>query len=347
MKNASTRIWTHFILTILALGLPSVACAQLTFNSIVVFGTSLTDPGNSYALLAHPVAGLNLESNVSQNMPPYDTLDESLIPSAPYAKGGHHLSNGATWVEQFAQGRGLTACAGPAFQSDSSRARNYAVGGARVTNYPGRVNLPQQVQAFLDDVGHIAPADTLYAIEIGNNDIRDALVRFFEVYQSTGDQVQATAAANAVITEALNGIAGNIQALYYSGARKFLVWNAARLDLVPAVRALGPQATAVAGGLTNGFNQGLAQDVLGPLGALPDIEIAHLDIALLMTTIFEAPGDFGLANVTDPCVTPNIPPFTCQHPDVFFFWDGIHPTKAVHAIIAQQAAGVLSRYPNP
>jgi phospholipase/lecithinase/hemolysin len=355
VKNTSFGIWTRFILALLVVGLPSLASAQLTFSSIVVFGTSLSDPGNAFTLLAHPVAGLNLDSNVSQNKPPYDTLDESLIPSAPYAKGGHHFSNGATWIEQFAQGRGLAAYVGPAFQSNSRKARNYAVGGARATDYPDRVNLPQQVETFLDDVNHAAPVDALYAIEIGNNDIRDALVHFFTVFQtvlqSTGnvDQAtaEATAAANIVLTNALNGIAGNIQALYNSGARKFLVWNAARIDLVPAVRALGPEAMYVAGNLTDGFNEGLANNVLAPLSGLYGIQIAQLDISSKMATIIGSPSDFGLTNVTSPCVTPNIPPFTCKQPDNYFFWDGIHPTKAIHTIIDQEAADVLAGYASP
>ena len=347
MKNASIGIWTRFILAILVFGLPSMASAQLKFSSIVIFGTSLSDPGNAFSLLAHPIAGLSLESNVSQNKPPYDTLDESLIPSAPYAKGGHHFSNGATWIEQFALGRGLAADVGPAFQSNSRKARNYAVGGARATNFPDRVNLPQQVQFFLDDVGQTAPADALYVIEIGNNDIRDALVQFSVVFQATGDQAQAIGAANDVISNALNGIASNIQELYTSGARKFLVWNAARIDLLPAVRALGSGATSVAHGLTDGFNLGLANNVLASLSALQGIQIAKLDIALKMATIIASPSDFGLTNVTNPCVMPNTPPFTCKQPDNFFFWDGIHPTKAVHAIINQQAVDVLANYPNP
>lgn len=347
MQNKSIRNLMRIILTILVLCLPSIANAQLTFNSIVVFGTSLSDPGNSFSLLAHPIEGMNLESNVSQNKPPYDTLDESLIPSAPYAKGGHHFSNGATWIEQYAQARGFAADVGAAFQSNSPKARNYAVGGARATDYPARVNLPQQVQAFLNDVGQMPPADALYVIEIGNNDLRDALVAFLTVYQTTQDQAQAEAAANAVMTNALNSIASNIQTLYTLGAKKFLVMNAARIDLVPAVTALGPLATGVAASLTNGFNQGLAQNVLGALSGLPGIQIAHLDIASLMTSIIQAPGDYGLTNVTDPCVTPNTPPFTCKQPDHYFFWDGIHPTKVVHAIVSQKLAAVLANYPNP
>ena len=60
------------------------------------------------------------------------------------------------------------------------------------------------------------------------------------------------------------------------------------------------------------------------------------------TTSSRTPDAFGLTDVTSACVTPNIPPFTCQSPDEFLFWDGIHPSNAVHAIIANEAALVLA-----
>ena len=349
MTNVLRQKWVQIIVAVLVLALPGVASANMIFGSIVVFGTSLSDPGNAFTLLAHPPAGQSVAGNVSQNKPPYDTLDESLVPSAPYAKGGHHFSNGATWIEQFAQGRGLAAYVQPAFQSTSGKARNYAVGGARATQFPNTVNLPQQVQTFLQDVNQTAPSDALYVIEMGSNDLRDALVTFFTVYQATGSQSQAAAAANAIVTNALNGIAQSIQTLYTSGARKFLVWNAPRIELTPAVRALGPGAGIVARNLVDGFNQGLAQNVLSSaaLGSLPGIQIAEMDISGQMVVIIQTPGNFGLTDVTDPCVTPNMPPFTCQQPDDYFFWDGIHPTKAVHALIAQLAVGTLAQYPGP
>ncbi|WP_026296003.1 SGNH/GDSL hydrolase family protein [Aromatoleum toluclasticum] len=349
MKN-KLGTWTRLLSAALVLALPGFASAQLEFSNVVVFGTSISDPGNGFALLTHPVEGLNLDSTVPQTTPPhYEGLDETLVPSAPYAKGGHHLSNGPTWIEQYAVGHGFARDVGPAFQ-DRGKASNYAVAGARAVDFPGRVNLPDQVQVFLQDVGNNAPADALYAVEIGSNDVRDALVAFASTLQDTHDLAQATEAAQAVISNALNSIASHMQTLYFVGARKFLVVNAPRLDLVPAVRFVEqfvPGTATLAFSLTQAFNQALSQNVLDPLAGLPDIQIARMDIATQMTTIVTAPSSFALTNVTDPCVTPNVPPYTCLQPDSYFFWDGIHPTKAVHGIFAQQAAGILTRYPAP
>jgi phospholipase/lecithinase/hemolysin len=40
-------------------------------------------------------------------------------------------------------------------------------------------------------------------------------------------------------------------------------------------------------------------------------------------------------------VTPNVAPFRCYDADAFLFWDGIHPTKAGHAILARETASVV------
>jgi outer membrane lipase/esterase len=90
--------------------------------------------------------------------------------------------------------------------------------------------------------------------------------------------------------------------------------------------------------LTDDFNDGL-DDIIASLSA--GAEVAVLDVFGTVNQLITTPFLFGLTNVVDACVTPNVPPFSCKRPDEFLFWDGIHPTKAVHAIFAAEAANVL------
>ena len=40
-------------------------------------------------------------------------------------------------------------------------------------------------------------------------------------------------------------------------------------------------------------------------------------------------------------LTPDDPPFVCLNPDEYLFRDSFHPTRATHAIIAEQVAALL------
>jgi phospholipase/lecithinase/hemolysin len=320
MNPESFKRWTLMSLLALLVMVPSLVEAEVSFSRIVVFGTSLSDSGNAFALTGQA------------STPPYDSLDPFLVPDAPYAKGGHHLSNGATWVEQFARPLGLAGSVRPAFQSSNPNATNYAVGAARARE-AGFNDLSDQVSMFLSDFGGVAPSDALYVIEMGSNDVRDALVAL----GSGGD-------AGAIINAAIGAIGDSITALYAAGARNFIVANVPNLGLLPAVRILdgiSPGSAAAAGLLSQSFNLAL-NTLLGFLSGLPDIEIAVLDIFQVVNALVATPEAFGLTEVQQACVTPNIPPFACQNPDEFLFWDGIHPTEAVHGIFAQEAAAVLN-----
>ena len=303
----------------LAFGFTVLTAAQPTFTRIVVFGASLSDSGNAFALRG------------GRNTPPDYDVDLFLVPSSPYDRGGHHFSNGATWIEQFARVRGLAGSVRPAFASSDSGATNFAVGGARAHEDGINLNLTAQVDEFLQRLGGVAPSDALYVVEMGGNDIRDALV----VFAGGGD-------GGPILVEANTRIADNLFALYLAGARRFLVWRAPDVGLAPAVTALGPQASGLATFLSGQFNDGLDTVVAG-LSALPGITIVRLDAFKLLNDIVSAPAAFGLANATLPCVTPNVAPFFCQQPDAYLFWDGIHPTSAGHAILAQEAARVLGQ----
>jgi outer membrane lipase/esterase len=296
------------------------ATAQTPYDRIVVFGTSLSDSGNAFALWG------------ATNTPPDYLVDPLLVPSAPYARGGLHFSNGPTWVEQFARSVGLAGSVRPAFGSNS-QATNYAVGAARAREDGINVNLPAQLNAFLEQSGGVAPSSALYVIEMGSNDVRDAFV----TYSRGGD-------GGAVLRAANVSIAASIQRLYAAGARTFLVWRVPDIGLTPALRTLdrlNPGAAQFAGLVTQGFNAGL-DGVVAQLSGLPGIDILRLDAYGLVRQLVNRASDFGLTNVTDACLTPNVAPFSCDRADEFLFWDGIHPTKAVHGITAQEAALAIS-----
>ena len=301
-----------------SVGMPGLSGQERApYSGIVVFGTSLSDSGNAFALRG------------GTSTPPDYGLDPLLVPSAPYARGGHHFSNGATWVEQFARSIGLAGSVRPAFASANPKATNYAVGAARARDDGINVNLPAQLDAFLQQYGGDAPSDGLYVIEMGSNDVRDAFVAF------------ASGGNGSAILQAANvSIATSIQTLHAAGARRFLVWRTPNIGVTPALRTLdqlNPGAAQLATLVTQGFNAGL-DGVVAQLRALPGIDIARLDAYALVNDLVARPGAFGLTNVTQACVTPTIAPYTCDRPDEFLFWDGIHPTTAVHAITAQEAA---------
>src|SRR3954467_4049420 len=104
--------WIFASLLACALLASGSAGAQQPFERIVVFGDSLSDPGNAFALGA------------GQSTPPDWGVDALLVPAAPYAIGGHHFSNGPSWVEQLARPVGLAQSVRPALAGGP--ATNYA-----------------------------------------------------------------------------------------------------------------------------------------------------------------------------------------------------------------------------
>ena len=304
------------------------------YSSLAVFGTSLSDSGNAFALRG------------GTSTPPDYDLNPLLIPNAPYTRGGHHFSDGATWVEQFARSLGLAGTVRPAYGSDSPLATNYAVGAARACDAPGNenVNLADQVAEFLADSSGVAPSDALYVIEMGGNDLRDAIAAALGVLQRGGTFQQAVQTAAPILACAQQAIQTAIVTLQQAGAKHFLVWTAPNLGLTPAIRSLGPGGMQVATFLTTLFNTQMLLPMVEAVDqASADIDVAVLDAFTLLREISANPVNFGLTNTTTACVTPNAEPFFCQAVDEYLFWDGIHPTRAAHALVAHEAARVLAQ----
>jgi phospholipase/lecithinase/hemolysin len=287
--------------------LPAAATADTDYDRLVVFGDSLSDPGNAYVL-----TGMSL-------VPPYTDL----IPDHPYARGGHHLSNGSTWIEQLATQMQLVQSVGPALRVPGVFS-NYAIDRTRacpLSPSPSHIDLSTQVGMFLGEFG-TAPSDALYVLFAGANDVRDALAN----------------QDPEIIECALSLIYVNLMALIDAGARTFLVANVPNLGLVPAVAMLGEDIRTAATEVSYFFNLQL-EGILSGIEEASDGQVSfyRLDTFNLITQVSINPPDL---NVTDSCID-IFAGTVCAAANDYLFWDGIHPTVTGHALIAEEAASVL------
>lgn len=324
-KRILKQLWQRAVLVVLLpFSLVSSAFGQ-PFTGMVVFGDSLSDPGNHF-----------IEFGVAARQP------FAPIPEASYDIGGHHFSNGATWAEQVATALHMPNSGGPALRAPGVFT-NYAVGRARARQcatvlaacpggqYPfGVVDLDFELNRFLTDFAGSAPPADLYVLWIGANDLDDAL---------TALQTDNTGATSmAIIKAAVASEATSLQELYAAGARTFLIPGAVNFALTPLVRSLGPLAQFVAAQFAAGYDAGLDQ-VIAALSALAGIKFIRFDGNAVIAQIEATPGAFGISNALAPCLTFGvIGNAICATPNTYLFWDGIHPTTTGHSFVA---AGVL------
>ena len=62
----------------------------------------------------------------------------------------------------------------------------------------------------------------------------------------------------------------------------------------------------------------------------------------LITDAVDNLGAFGFVNVEDACLTTVVyAGAVCKSPDCYLFWDGIHPTKMGHELLADAVLAAL------
>jgi phospholipase/lecithinase/hemolysin len=318
MPRQFARVLATVVALFLLLATPTASLATDPVRRFIIFGDSLSDPGN-YFLAFHQVS-----------LRPFEP-----VPDAPYAIGGLHFSNGRTWAERLTNDLHLTTSGLPALLEPRAFT-NYAVGRARARAdapvFPF-FDIATQVDRFLTDFGGHAPTKALYVIWIGANDLGDALL----TASGGGDPTP-------VITEAVLATGAAIGTLYAAGARRFLIFNLPNLALTPFVHTQGPVAEFVADSLSTAYNDALTQalDDLENL-QLPGLELIRFDVNPIFNEILLNPQAFGLTNVEDSCLAFGVLiNAICRRPNQYLFWDGIHPTTAGHDIIADAVREFLT-----
>jgi len=244
------------------------------------------------------------------------------IPAAPYFNG--RFSNGPIWIDHLAGTYGLTVKPSLAGGTD------YAVGGAEVTAAVPAGNssipsIPQQVALYLSQHNFKADPKALYIMGGGGNDILNA----------------TSGSPTALAGEIAFGLLSSIAQLQRAGARNFLVPSLFNIGLLPASRASGNTAFALAA------SQAVNKDVDAGLfidSFLPSMHIYRTDTFSLLQAVVADGTHYGFTDITDPCLNTSVsPPTICSNPFTNFFWDGEHPTTFAHSFFAVAAEQALDR----
>ncbi|MDJ0706461.1 MAG: SGNH/GDSL hydrolase family protein [Leptolyngbyaceae cyanobacterium MO_188.B28] len=313
---------------------PLKATAASFVHEIYSFGDSLVDPGNLFQLTLERRVELGLPAPVPQ--------------TPPYAQ---RLSNGPVWVEFLASDLGLTPALStslgltpPLIPSLGSEFPNdgihFGFGGASTgtlnTNLPSPTGTLLQIarfQNFLESTPNFQPnnENALYILLAGNNDYAGSRIT---------PRVED-------ISGPINNTEFALSSLIDLGAQNILVSNLPLLGLTPRFRE-SPEADDI-NELIMLHNMALSETLDKWRKKLPDINLVSFDFNAVFENAVSNPADFGLTNVTTPCLTNFSFPFDadfniCSNPDEFLFWDDFHPTTSSHRFVADAALETLREF---
>ncbi len=229
------------------------------------------------------------------------------------------LLNGPVYAETLAAGLGL-----PALVNSKSSGNDFAYGGALTTGSTFPYNLvihdvDDQVGDFL--AGPAADPNALFVVFAGANDLNDGQTN---------------------MSVPVNSLQGSMNQLIADGARQFLVLNLPPLGETP--RYNGSQTTRDQyDARSQQFNSALATMLDAVQTSNPAVTVFQFDVFGLFNQVLANPADFGLTNVTS-SAAPGLEPGDTSYdtsqfvanPDQYLFWDDLHPTAAVHAILGQR-----------
>ena len=288
-------------LTVAAAGAFASAASAQSYNRLVVFGDSLSDNGNLYA--------------VTGNTTPT---------SPPYFNG--RFSNGPVFTELLGFNAGRFTAGAPVTGSV-----NYAFGGARTDNAASPPGMRNQLLAYTGGGGTFG-ANDLVSILGGANNIFQA-VPAAAVSPNPAGAIQPVAlAAAADINFIVNSVAG-------AGAGTILVSNLPNLALTPQFnQGPGAPAAPLADYAGTTFNSALLAGLMTTAAARPGTNIIMMDLYKIGPALVARPGAFGLTNVRDACFNGVT---VCATPDTYLYWDGVHPTAAGHRLLAALANDYL------
>jgi len=284
----------------------SIAPASAQFTGFFFFGDSLTDAG-------------------------------SYKPALPAGVGRFTTNPDLVWAQVLGARYGFEIT--PANQGGT----DWAFGGARVVLLPGFPNQAPTAQAvpiatqISQQVGRGIDAGAVYALWGGANDV------FVQLGQAQAGTITA-AQAQAAVALAATQYVQQVAALQAAGAQNLVVLNLPDIGRTPSGQAGGAAAAAQITAITGLYNN-TVQTGLNTLGG----NVIRVDMTALFNEILANPAAFGFSNTTSPACVGVASSLLCSPANLvapnanqtYVFADGVHPTGAAHAVIAQVVASLL------
>ena len=339
------------------------------FDNMVVFGDSLSDDGNLSLALQLPQI-VRFTTNPGQTGIE-NVADYFEMPMTPALAGGTDFAFGGAGLVNNSPGTPssvpvLPAQLGMYLQATGGQADPnalYAVWGGANDIFYGATSaaagataqqlIQQTIQQLVQQAiaGSVIPNDPT-AIAAYTAQITPV------VTQQVTAQVEAAAGVTSLMTpdqvqagiqQAAATELGMIDQLGKAGARYVMVFNLPNIGATPEAMAQGATASAQLTGLTLTFNNTLNTGL-----AKAGVNIIPVNTFALLSELIADPSRYGFTNVTQPactgssfgCLPAGTPGATSTYQpgteNTYLFADGVHPTTATHAMLAQYAESIIT-----
>ena len=245
-----------------AMGTVATSANAQTYNRLVVFGDSLSDNGNLYAISGQPT-------------------------SPPYYLG--RFSNGPVFTELLGFNAGRFTAGAPVTGSI-----NYAFGGARTDLSASPPGMRAQLAAYTGAGGTFGRNDLVSVLGGANN--------IFQAFPgAAANPTTAQATMQAVANSAATDINLIVNSIATAGAGTVLVTNLPRLGITPQFSVTGASGVALADYAGSTFNSALLTRLMATAATQPNTNIILMDLYKISDPLAANPGRFGLTNATASC----------------------------------------------
>lgn len=284
----------------------SLAANAQEYDGLVVFGDSLSDPGNINE-------GLRFSNGLvyAEYLPSLIDVDDASTRN--FAFGGAFTS-----PQEISPGDFSGNISGAPFLDDS--------------------DLTSQAVGYLVDNGGSASSSAVYVVNGGANNgfgANNFIIDFGGSPTELSDRAERAA----------NDVLGISTQLVNAGARTVVIPNLVDLSAVAEPAAFGTPGEAASrdrlGAFTTEFNS-IVVPGAGELAARSGADVVVVDLNTIFRDVQSNPAKYGLTNVTDACIsTPSCAGGSVEEQNRFLFWDSVHPTTGVHELTAAVYADTL------